>query len=232
MKRVVIVLMLLIGGFTSSAVASLQGPVWPAEVTYSSSGNAGTAGGQTFTYSGFDTTQYTELFWGPWAGEKIGISLNGATITGSEIMTFRTSPSLTHDNVATWTGFSSFFYWDGNDYVQQQTETRLTLTVNPMEFVRANEIDGSPSSIGVLAPVTTKSFMANILFEANFFEFGGWLPYIDGYNSIPTDPKYTTAHTFAGGFYASAAPVPIPGAALLLAPTLLGLVGFRKKFAA
>ena len=29
-----------------------------------------------------------------------------------------------------------------------------------------------------------------------------------------------------------ATPVPIPGAALLLAPVLLGLVGFRRKFAA
>jgi hypothetical protein len=53
--------------FASNASA-LNGPVYPAPPTNSlsvSGTSSGDAGGKTFSYSGFDDSAFTDLYWGP-----------------------------------------------------------------------------------------------------------------------------------------------------------------------
>jgi hypothetical protein len=223
MKNVLVILMILVIGFASSASAVMEGPLWPAPggTFYSTSGNAGTTGGMTISYSGFDSTQYSELFWGAWEGAPIGASLNGLDITTAELMTF----SGIAGNTATWTGSTSWSWYSGN-YLNYNSPiaTRLTVKVTPMNFVPAADY-GVPS-IGALAPVTGP-FSANLLFEANYF--GNWLPLITGYNSYQTLSGVQTAFTFSGGFYNSTAPVPAPAAIWLLGTGLVSIVCVKRR---
>jgi len=205
----------------SIAGAALIGPEWPAPggTTYTTSGGAGSAGGLTISYSGFDPSQYAELYWGPWEGAPIGASLNGSTIEASEYMTLSTFSG----NTATWTGSSTWSYFSGGQWHNNQAiDTRLTVTLSPsMSFVDADPLG---PSVGVLAQVTG-DYTANLLFEACFF--GTWRPVNVGYNMYQTPPGVQTGLDFSGGYYHT--PVPIPDAALLFGSGLLGLLGIRRR---
>ena len=207
-------------GGASVAGAALIGPEWPAPggTTYSATGEPGKTGGLTFSYTGFDPTQYSELYWGPWDGAPIGASLNGQEIDASEMMTFSTFSG----NTAVWTGASTWSYFSGNTlYSDRPILTRMTVTTNPSSFVDASALG---ASVGVLAPVTG-DYSANILFEANFF--GNWLPIDVGYNMYQTLPGSGTGVSFNGGYYHT--PVPLPGAVLLFSSGLLGLLRIRRR---
>jgi hypothetical protein len=204
---------------TSMAVAGLLGPEWPAPggTTYTASGNPGSGGGLTFSYSGFNPSQYSQLYWGPWEGAVIGASLNGAGITGSEIMTF----SSFTGNKAVWTGSSTWSYYSGSSHTDT-ISTRVTLTVNSTSFMDASA--QGKGSIAVLAPVTG-NYSANILFEANFF--GNWLPVNDGYDRYQTPRDIQTQLEFSGGYYYTS--VPVPGVFWLFGSGLIAVIGFRRR---
>lgn len=208
---------------TSVAWAALSGPVWPAPggTSYIPSGNEGSTGGKTFSYSGFDSTKYDKLYWGPSEGATIGASLNGSGISGSEIMNF----SSFSGNKAYWTGSSTWTWIDGGgtQHINEAINTRMTLTLTGASFQDASAL--GKSSVGVLAQVNN-DYAANILFEAQFGST--WMPVRDGYNLFETDPAIPTGTTFNGGFYYT--PVPVPAAVWLFGSGLVGLIGLRRKF--
>lgn len=230
MKKLMASLILVIG-FTSSASA-LIGPVYPApggnDRYYT--GGSGYLGGETFYFSGFDSTEYSALFWGANENLPIGVSLDDDVITDKEIMTF----DKFEGSVATWTGTTNLTWYGDKDgdqtftWYQDPILTRLTVTLNGLNFIDAK--DYGKSALGALAPVTG-DFSANLLFEAYFEGLSGWYPIITGLGLLPGITGIPGAADFHGAFY-HAAPVPIPGAALLLGSGLLGLAGLRRKFAA
>src|SRR5215469_12427489 len=70
--------------------AALLGPTYPApgnnswSPTYNNTQqSAGSAGGVTFSYSGFDTSAFSQLYWGPWDSTSVSSSLSsgGGTMT-------------------------------------------------------------------------------------------------------------------------------------------------------
>jgi len=66
-------------GLSATLQASLLGPAWPAPGgnSYSQAGQEGDYGGKTYTYTGFDPAQYLDLYWGPWEGAVLGLSMDG-----------------------------------------------------------------------------------------------------------------------------------------------------------
>jgi hypothetical protein len=67
---------------------SITGPVYPAPGgnNFGTSGVSGTGSGATLTYSNFDPTQYSQLWWGPTSVQDVCIV--GAIGCGTNLMTF------------------------------------------------------------------------------------------------------------------------------------------------
>jgi len=213
------------------AYADLSVPVWPAPggTFYSASGDSSTAGksgGLTYSYWGFDSSRYGNLYWGSWEGTTIGASLDGSNYSGSEIMQLASFA----DNRAVWTGQSTWsYYLNGTQYSNQAINTRLTLTVFPATTDLIDAATLGKASLGVLAPVNG-NYSVNLLFEADYF--GTWLPLLEGYNRYHTLADNQVNSTFSGGFYytpPSTSSLPEPATLLLLGLAITGLAGLRKR---
>jgi hypothetical protein len=206
----------------------------PGNVTFVGSGSADAAGGRTGSYSSLDSTQYTNLWWGP---ENINASMDG---NPSNYLT--TLLSLTNSNhTATWTGITSItdeITGTHNVY----TEFVATLTgatwTSPVGAGISDSSNGSPLEV---AQITGTSFQVQEQFLASYTNNGlGYTAFSGLFNSAhtaPYDPNHPLDVTnFDGGFWytsppsgVGAVPEPSTWAMMILGFAGLGFMAYRRK---
>jgi len=179
MKKFLVFLSLVVLSFSFPNIsqATLMGPTYPAPGLngLSASGSGlGKSGGVTYSFSGFDSNAYENLYWGQWATSTIGASLDGGSpLTGLENMSFNLGQSSFPNGWAVWTGQSSWTYkqFIYSSFITAPISTRLTIKVtdsssNPVTLIAPNTVGGP--SVGALAPVLG-NFNANLCLR-HFFQ--------------------------------------------------------------
>jgi hypothetical protein len=196
-----------IAAVTISAGAALTGPDYPPPggVDFSYTGSsAADPGGLTLYFANFDTTKFSQLFWGS-AGavsSRLGVTYGAA----SELMNFSGAGGPT----AEWRG-TAYYYNSGNQLVSTETWLKVTAYGAPDFYWTL-----VPEVGYVLDNSAGKNFSVNLQFLARD-SYGSLV----ALNSIPHEGG--SASSFSGGFwYEAATPVPEPATylagALLLVP--------------
>jgi uncharacterized repeat protein (TIGR01451 family) len=196
------VLGLAVGLSQSAAVAAPtpNGPVQPgtapfAGVTFTTTGDIGTAGGLTYSFSGLtgNLGQFSDVEWGPANPSAIQLALNGDPnfSTAGQTLTF----SGISGNTATWTG--------STPYPLAQPPSDNTV---PTRFIMTASIPLNATGYGDGATVTvTGDFSVNLLFEV--FDGTTWQPATTYFNNqqnvtYPPPPAPQGEQTsFLGGFF-------------------------------
>jgi uncharacterized repeat protein (TIGR01451 family) len=177
-------------------------------------GQSAKAGGLTWTYSGFDSTKYTKLFWGVDSSQPPQLAFDGTVDAPGETLTFDNASSDLPNGILRFTGQADIPLANSTAPVY---DTRLTVTVtdgvNPIALTATGDlpgqgVDGVSSSIGAVVPVTIASYTVNVLFEASP-NGTSWTPALDLYNSLETPSGAPiTASQVAGAFYSTPAAAP------------------------
>ena len=205
---------------TVSAHAALLGPTYPAPGGNNfsfTSGSAGDVGGVTFSYSNFNTSAFSSLYWGSNSGDMPTAGLDG---TAHSLTTVSMSgPTETYSGLTSYTNPSG---------TTSMIPIELVITIsgitNPwVSFSSANGSD--PTNVGyVVNDSSGTPFSANLAFLANA---GSGFQAI---NAIEVGSSGLANSSFDGAFY-STAPVPLPAAVWLLVSGLGGFIGIfgRRK---
>jgi hypothetical protein len=179
------VALVMVGGVlhTSGAATGLQGPVYPAPGgnVLGQSGSSIAAGGLTWTYTGFDGTRFSSLWWGLWDQSSVGLAMDGAIDQPGEILTFDQTQSDLSQGTLRFVGSTTIpDYPTGSSPVR----TRMTLHVTDLSGAPLGLVDPSSigaSTVGGLSAVNG-DYKANSLFEA--LSGSTWVPaktFFDGH---------------------------------------------------
>jgi hypothetical protein len=199
---------------TVSAHAALIGPTYPAPGgnNFSSTpGDAGDAGGVTFSYSNFNTSAFSSLYWGSNSGD-----LPTAGLDGSQ----HALPAVAvNGQTETYSGLTSYTSPSGGT-ATIPIELVITITGITNPWVSFSSVNGSdPTGVGYVVNDSSGSpFSANLAFLANT---GSGLQAI---NTIEVGSDGLAKSSFDGAFYSTAA-VPLPAAVWLLVSGLGGFIG-------
>jgi hypothetical protein len=204
----------------TTAQAATMGPVYPPPggVTFSGAGSAGGPGGRTNSYSAFDVTGLSGLYWGADSSNLPAAGLNGTLSP----MTF----VGVSGNQATWSVASSWF--NPTTTVTSLETILLTISIaglgaNP--WIDATTV-GLASSIGWIVDNSLgQNFSANLAFTVPT-EFGLALNSLQQLTSCGGNP--CARSSFAGAFYYINA-VPEPGTLALAGLGLLGIGFIRRR---
>lgn len=222
-RRKLVALLTLFTLAPLGASAALIGPAYPAPGgnSFSAGGapSAGDAGGRIFSYSSFDNSAFSALYWGPNSGILPSAALDG-TLDPMSL-------SSVSGTQAIWEG--STIWTNPTTLVVTGAATRLRITISGLgatpwvSFAGVNGTD--PTGVGVVADNSAGvNYSATIEFLAN--TGSGWVPI----NTILQPPGGCggpcTKTNFAGAFYSS--PVPVPAAVWLLG-SALGLLGVVRR---
>ena len=214
---------------STASIAVPLGPQFPAPggTSYTSSGgDAGSAGGHTFSYSGFVPSQFSALYWGPDdsltpQSDAIGAGLDGNLYS----MTFSSMSGTT----AYWDTTSP--YTNPTTLVPSSQTIWLAIDITGLgstPWVSAGSL-GLPTWIGAVADNSSGApFSANLQFTVGAAP--GGTP-IDNMQQ-PSNTSLTQT-SFSGAFYYAdpITPVPEPGTLALLGASMIGAVVLegRKK---
>ena len=192
--------------------AQLVGPTYPAP------------GGNTFvagTYSGFDTSAFSQLYWGASSAALPGAGLDGS-LHG---LTFSGVAGTT----ATWvgtTGWTDTRNGGNTFYANVPIALQVTVTgLGATPWLPAGAVPGLAASVGaVIDDSAGLSFTRTLAWTATAAGYAANTPL----SQIQVGPTPNlTVTSFTGGFYATA-PVPEPaGYALALAG--FGVLGFSAR---
>lgn len=128
----------------ASAATFTMGFPPPGNVTFTQSGNgAGSATGQTFAYTGFNTAQYNTLYY----GLNFVANVNEGVPDGN--MVFQSYNATT--GIAVWTSTSNWVFTSGNNGGCCNTATQLLVQLQPFTGTNAGFLTS-----GFLSPTTTK----------------------------------------------------------------------------
>jgi hypothetical protein len=199
----------------------LFGPEYPPPggVNFSSSGaGSGQTGGKTFSYSGFDPSQYETLYWGPLDVANV-INAGDATPADMQFVGLA-GGSYEFDSTANWT-------FNGAFIGTQHLPTRMLLTVTGLgaEDTQANLGASSPNGSYPLF-IVTGNFSANFVFQVDYQNT--WTP-VDVFQNANNNNGQQNVKSVTFDFFNTTAPE--PGSFLLLGTgfALAGLLRFRKR---
>jgi len=208
----------------SASAATINGPVWPGpgvpSPTTAGTGS-GDLGGKTFTYAPIDTTQFSNLWFGTWAGTNVSLSMDGS----AHNMTFAGFSG----NTATWTGTTADPYLTGT----RSVDTEFVMTAN-MPFVDATTIG---LTNGADAQITGNTFVVNFSFMARDANTTNAFIPANTYYNQDNHPVHLLSSSISGAFYytdpavASAVPLPSSVWGLLVLISGLGLARLKSKSA-
>lgn len=161
----------------------------------------GLPGGLTFIYSGFDSSQYENLYWGIAGSQAVSFSMDNAVDQAGEVMTFAPSAAEQTAGIA---------YWMGNATVAVFTNNILGVVGLPTRFtLKVTDLADSPiplhlaSDFGIATPgvafKVTGDFKANMLMEV--FDGGAWQPALAWFNLASTACDMCVLSSFEPGFY-------------------------------
>lgn len=204
---------LVLGGVETQAALVYTGFPAPGGTSFNSSGTGPGDGVRTWSYSGFDNSAFSELYWGLAPSTTIFSRLSGSG--AGSTMTF----AGISGNVATWSGTG---YYLNNLLQPQTTPTLFRATVNSAAtpWVLASSV-GLPAALGaVIDNSTGLNYSLNLEFLA---WNGSWIPlntFGTAYDHGSASPRTITS---IGGGYYSAEPilVPVPEPSTYLAGALL-----------
>ena len=193
------------------AQAAVVGPVYPPPggVTFNSTGSIGTIGA-TRTYSAFAPSELATMYFGKSSAVPVQLSMDGATFTGAETLTYQGSVG----NTATWTGSSQILQTSGPS-IAVDTRLVITLSGNIGSWEAPGPL-GIPSAADAVADVNG-DFNAFVRMEAKPTASSTWQGYLDLYNNTAFKPtSSSTAINVGTAFYS----IPEPSSL-----TLLGIGG-------
>jgi hypothetical protein len=211
----------------TTANATLIGPVYPAPGgnAFSQSGSsAGSSGGVTNSYSGFDTGAFSALYWGPqWGSDGPQATLDGTL----HDLAFLGISGTT----AIWQGTTSYTSPGGPGALSPCASCPIRFVVditglgaNP--WVTERSVAGlSALAPGIGAVVDDSSgadFSANLQFQA---DLGGGFVAINGV--LQGAPGGQTGSSVSGAFYS--APVPEPGTLAMLLAGVASLSAWARR---
>ena len=208
----VITLAVGFGLLAMSAQAQLIGPTYYVLDDYTLTVNPGwhaigRAGGADGIYAGFDMDNYIRLYWGPapiWEGvvHAVQVALDGAIDAVGESLQFDPGASNLAGGIARWTGESRVFVAAGPDFVPRAVDVRFTADSFGAALVAASSVPdiAVTGGVGAVLPVTG-DFTVNWLFEAKFANGRTWMPLMDFYDGLETDPGREVRITFDSGFW-------------------------------
>ncbi|UCB55421.1 MAG: VPLPA-CTERM sorting domain-containing protein, partial [Thiotrichales bacterium] len=211
------------------------GPTWtaPGMGTEAVAGSPDFTGGLDVGYSGVDTSQTANLYF----GLKIdafpnGYSMDGGAITGNEMFRFLS----TTPNSISYTAETTVQTLPNS--IQYLQPTRMTLTFSGLGSMVQDAttlgISGANGDVGALWHVGG-DFGVNIFMEAQVVQpgdpnFGNWEPATELFNRLETVGISTgTGSSVDWGFYYEETVVPVPAAAWLFGSGLLGLAGVARR---
>jgi hypothetical protein len=149
----------------------------------------GRTGGTDLTFTDFDLSQSSVLYWGPEDANAVGLAFDCAIDGPGETMVLNLGQSDLANGVARWTGAANITYWDTNlmEWITDALSTRFTLTTTDLGG-SVSLVEGSPLGIaGTVVLTVTGDFQANMLMEA--FYRGMWYPSLELFDALQTRPE-------------------------------------------
>jgi hypothetical protein len=179
----------ILGFIIGLAYSDPTGPAYPPPggVTFTSSGNSGSAGGEVYNFSNFNFSQFGSLWWGPTNASDLPADSSAGiqNVNAPGYMTFSgydsTATGLNNSGGYVWNSTANWTFDSLNDGVVN-VPTRFVLNfagnANPTTKAMAAIPSGDPAE--EVANITG-NFQGNFVFEADFQ--GTWRPVLDFYNS-------------------------------------------------
>ena len=193
-------------GCSDSQLTATLVPFPPFNLTWTSAGNLGRAGGLTWTYDGIQRKDLFHIYWiiCDDAADACGVSLDGLIDNAAEHWAYAAATSDLANGKIQYTNTTHILL---ADTTMPQLNGRLTLTivdgstaiipfsdiatlkVTPMSGTHGAEIKGTAFSVVALAEVQDPTSML-------------WSPYLDYYDAAATPDTGGTAQiSYGGSFY-------------------------------
>jgi hypothetical protein len=203
----------LVLSLVAVAGAAIQGPTYPAPGgnDLAMIGNGAVyPNGINYSYSNFDSSAFTNIYWGAWDLVSTSATLDG------------TPHNLTYSgiagNTAVWEGVTSWF--DHNNQINYKSLCiRLEITITGSgSWVQASSVGLTGRSDYVWDTNQGQSFSANLQFFAKANVPGGY----QALSQFPVEHQGNTQAEFSGGFFYTPPSSAVPEPATIIIWSLLG----------